>query len=58
MRIWSLCLWLLLMSPSLAYTQTEGDSGGTGTTGDPRPTEGTKPTEGTNPTEEEPDCDD
>ena len=31
MRLWSLCLWLLLMSPSLAYTQAAGTSDGTET---------------------------
>jgi len=31
MRIWSLCLWLLLMSPNLVYSEAEGTSGGTET---------------------------
>ena len=31
MRIWSLCLWLLLMSPNMAYTQEQGSSDDTET---------------------------
>jgi hypothetical protein len=31
MRIWSLCLWLLLMSASLGYAQAEGTPDGTET---------------------------
>lgn len=47
MRIWSLCLWLLLISPSIAYTQTDDTSGGQ--------TDATPDDTGTS--EEEPDCD-
>jgi hypothetical protein len=31
MRIWSVCVWLLLMSPNLAFSAEEGTSSGTDT---------------------------
>jgi|GEM_PF-2548840 hypothetical protein len=31
MRTWSLCLWLLLMNPGLAFSAADGTSGGTET---------------------------
>ena len=64
MRVWSLCLWLLLMmSPGLAYTQTEGDSNSNGTTESAEGAEGTDTSDGggstksDESTDEEPDCD-
>ncbi len=31
MRVWSLCLWLLLMSPNPAFSEEQGTSSGAGT---------------------------